>query len=642
MCGILGYFNPQDNNIEQFIKMLSLLHHRGPDDEGIWSDEKIGLRLGHKRLSIIDLSQKGKQPMISKSGRYIIVFNGEIYNYLKIKQQIIKSPLNNEKINWDGFSDTEVILNSVDIFGINQTIKKLHGMFAIALYDRKKQEITLARDRFGEKPLYYGFFNNQFFFSSELKPLKFCNNFDKIIDRKSVNLYLQYGYIPSPYSIYINVKKLEPATILKLNLFNFNQIEKVKYWKLQDLIKSEFENNLINKNNILDKYEENLFKSINSQTMSDVGFGVFLSSGLDSSLIAAILSKNQNNKIDTFSIGLNNNKYDESKASKKIANCLNTNHNEIIISHKDLLDKVNYIPKAYDEPFSDSSQIPTMILSENARKIKKVFLTGDGGDEILGGYNRHNQIERFYNLNYLTKQILKIIIKVLNTVDFDYFYNYINFIISKNIRSSLPSDHIYKVNLVINSKSKMEAYQKIISIWQELEEVSINLDNYQDVDKNINTNLDFKQQIMLQDSINYLPNDILCKVDRASMFYSLETRAPYLDYGFVKFIYSLPSQLHPSNLKDKSYSKKILYKYLPKNLVDRPKIGFGIPLADWLNGPLKDWAEELLNKDKIDKLGFFNSKKINQILNSDLKNNYTSHKIWNILMFQLWAEEYLK
>lgn len=628
MCGILGFLDNKFLDKQVFIKMLNALNHRGPDDTGIWTDKTNGFYIGHNRLSIQDLSPSGHQPMVSKSSRYVISFNGEIYNHLLLRKEI--NSITNVK--WQGTSDTETILQTIEIFGINIAINKLRGMFAFCLYDTLKKEVYLIRDRFGEKPLYYGLSEKKFFFSSDIRILKYID-FKKHLSSSSLDMYLKYGYIPSPYGIYEEINKVEPGEIVKFNFNNFN-ISREKYFDFYEHSKKIKIDYSITKDNIIEKFEKNLYSSILSQTISDVGFGVFLSSGVDSVIIANLLAKNYNKKIDTFTIKINDKNYDESSDAEEISKLINTNFHVKEINENNLIDKINILGDVYDEPFADSSQIPTLLLCENSVKLRKVFLTGDGGDEILGGYNRHTQVSKFYNLNSPTKFIISYLLKILNLYGFNVVYKYFSFFLPKNLKSSIPETHLKKILLILNSNNIFDAYEKIISIWPEKYHVN--------KDKNLHNQdqFNFNEKIIISDTKNYLPNDIFCKVDRASMFYSLETRSPFVDYDFVNFYLSIPKKLK-NNFKSKLISKKILEKSLPKKLVYKPKKGFGIPMKKWLNGPLKDILNDNLGKEINELNDLFNFNVLNKKDLLNIGSDEEAYKIWSILVFQLWKKKNL-
>lgn len=628
MCGILGFLDNKFLDKQVFRTMLSTLNHRGPDDTGIWSDQSNGFYIGHNRLSIQDLSPTGHQPMMSESSRYVISFNGEIYNHLLLRKEI--NSISNMK--WQGTSDTETILKTVEIFGINIAIKKLKGMFAFCLYDTLKKEVYLIRDRLGEKPLYYGISGKKFFFSSDIRILNHID-FKKHLSSSSLDMYLKYGYIPSPFGIYKEINKVEPGEIVKFNLNNFN-LSKEKYFDFYEHSKIIDIDYSITKDNILEKFEENLYSSILSQTISDVGFGVFLSSGVDSVIIASLLAKNYNKKIDTFTIKINDKNYDESSDAEEISKHINTNFHVKEINENNLIDKINILSDVYDEPFADSSQIPTLLLCENSVKLKKVFLTGDGGDEILGGYNRHIQVSKFYNLNKPAKFIIFYLLKLLNLFGFNIVYRYLSFFLPKNLKSSIPETHLKKILLILNSNNIFDAYEKIISIWPEKYHVHKN--------KNLlnNDEFNFNDKIMISDTKNYLPNDIFCKVDRASMFFSLETRSPFVDYDFINFYLSIPKELK-SNFGSKLISKKILEKFLPYKLIYKPKKGFGIPVKKWLNGPLKNFLNDNLGNEINELNSLFNFKVLNKKKLLNISSDEEAYKIWSILVFQLWKKKNL-
>ena len=628
MCGILGFLDNKPLDQQVFSKMLNALNHRGPDDSGIWKDESNGFFIGHNRLSIQDLSPKGHQPMISDSSRYVISFNGEIYNHLSLRKEI--NFISNVK--WRGNSDTETILKTVETYGINIAINKLKGMFAFSIYDTFNKELYLVRDRFGEKPLFYGSSEKKFFFSSDIRVLNFIN-FKKHLSSNALDMYLKYGYIPSPFGIYKEINKVDPGQIVKINLKNL-QITKKKYFDFYEHSKNFNIDYSITKENILEKFEKNLYSSISSQTISDVGFGVFLSSGVDSVIIASLLAKNYHKKIDTFTIKINDKIYDESSEADEISKYINTNFHIKEINESNLIEKIDILSDVYDEPFADSSQIPTLLLCENSVKLKKVFLTGDGGDEILGGYNRHTQVSKFYNLNNSLKYIILYLLKLLNLYDFNIVYKYFSFLLPKNLKSSIPDTHLKKIILILNSNNIFDAYEKIISIWPEKFDIQENKILHQ------RDGFNFNEKMIINDTLNYLPNDIFCKVDRASMFYSLETRSPYVDYDFVNFYQSIPKELK-NMFKSKLISKKILEKFLPKKLIYKPKKGFGIPMKKWLNGPLKDFLNDNLGSEINELNNIFNYKVLNKNRLLNIRSHEEAYKIWSILVFQLWKKKNL-
>lgn len=640
MCGIFGFASSREINLEKLKKILNYLNHRGPDNTGTWINNSENIFLGHKRLSIIDIEDTGNQPMLSNSGRFVISYNGEIYNFKELRKNLEKEGLKYFR----GSSDTEVLLNSIELHGLNKTLSLIDGMFAFAIYDKKTNILSLCRDRFGEKPLYYGLKYKNFFFSSELKPLKEIDFLNLEINNQAINLYFKFGYIPHPHTIYSDVFKVEPGQIVNYSCKDQKIISKNKYYDLKNVFMNQNKKNKFqNENTILNSFENKLSENIFSRTVSDVGYGVFLSSGIDSSLIASILAKKHDKKIDTFSIGLKNNLYDEAKGSKIISKHLNTNHNELIIDHKDLLNTIPELSKIYDEPFADSSQIPSIILSKFASKSKKVCLTGDGGDEVFGGYNRHKKIDYFYNLNNSIKIILSKIIDNFNHPQYvKTLYNLIKFTLPPNLKSGIPSEHLDKINLVIKSSSKIQAYERLNSIFQnhELNNLLSNKTQNDDYFNNFKSEIQFTKKIQYYDFINYLPNDILCKLDRASMNYSLETRAPYLNHKFVEYYLNLPENYTINNKISKYLPKKLLSKYLPGKILNLPKRGFGIPLDEWLRGPLKKDMEDILFKKNIYFEEFFNKNYIESIYSGFIKYKNNHHKLWTLIIFQLWSQNY--
>ncbi len=483
-----------------------------------------------------------------------------------------------------------------------------------------------------------------FFFTSELKPLKKIFSFNLNFCEKAVNLYFKFGYIPHPYSIFKDVYKLEPGNYLTFSINKNEVIAIKKYYELKNVfIDKEYLNKNLNQKETINLFENNLAKSIESRTISDVGYGVFLSSGIDSSLIASILSLKFNKKIDTYTIGLKDKLHNEANSTKLIADHLKSNHNELIIDHSDLLESINHITNVFDEPFADSSQVPTILLSKFAVKTNKVCLTGDGGDEVFSGYNRHKKINYFFNQNILIKNFLYLIISKFNNPKLvRNLYSFLKILIPSSFKSGIPYEHIQKVQIVLSAKNKIEAYERLNEIFfpEELKlilknyiinEPYFNITNIENIDKNIFQYYDF---------LNYLPNDILCKVDRSSMYYSLETRTPYLNKDFIKFYFSLNPKFTYENKISKFLSKKILSNFLPKTILNLPKRGFGIPLDDWMRGPLKSLVADTI---------FANNSYISNYINKEQAENYYKqfldgknyhNKLWALIVFELWNKKY--
>ena len=630
MCGVSGFFS-KSCDLDVLKNMSTELMHRGPDDTGYWLDYNHNVYLAHQRLSILDLSNFGKQPMISISGNYILSFNGEIYNHLQLRLEL----QNTYNIQWKGNSDTETLLACIDYIGLENTLKKLIGMFAFALYDKLNQNIILVRDRMGEKPIYYGHENKNFIFASELSALKKFEKFNFEIDQESVSYFINYGYVPSNLSIYKNIFQVPPGTYLIYSI-NKNKTNIYKYWELKKIIdnnESEVQDRLHIKNEI----KSELNNSVNLQSLSDVPIGCFLSSGTDSSLIASILQSQQSSSIKTFSIGFEDNNFNEAKNSKKIAKYLGTDHHELYINEKKMLDVVYNLKNIYSEPFADSSQIPTYLLSKLTSKYVKVALSGDGADEIFGGYNRHKiakKLNNYFKIPLSFRMIISKCIKLISTSQYEKFFTILNNLTSQKIISQNIGDKIYKLSRILPSNSVDEIYNLLTISFSENNILS-NQEQL-NIKKNytLNSNLDHLTKFMLEDSLGYLNEDIITKVDRASMKNSLETRMPFLNHNLVTKAFKIPSNLRIYKNQTKYILRNILSDYLPGELISQQKSGFAVPLGRWLRKDLREWRNDLINS--IDNQ-FFNLRTIYKI-NQDLMKENTNNEylIWNILIFQDW------
>ncbi|MDA8612539.1 asparagine synthase (glutamine-hydrolyzing) [Candidatus Pelagibacter bacterium] len=649
MCGINGFYSKSSSTFNNIIvKMNSAISHRGPNTNGTWLDKNSGIVFGHQRLSIIDLSVAGNQPMRSSSERFILTYNGEIYNYLEIRKELEK---NNSHIKWSGNSDTEVLLEAIDFWGIEITLQKIDGMFAFGLWDQKNRSLTLARDRIGEKPLYFGWQgrgdNKVFLFSSELKSLKVHPEFNKEISRDAIALQLRHNCIPAPYSIYRNIYKLLPGHFLQLSqndLKNSLLPSSKIYWSLAETaIKGCDKQFSLSEKDVQKDLDKNLRLSVKKQMVSDVPLGVFLSGGIDSTTIAALMQLQSNKPIKTFTIGFDEGDYDEAKYAKRIAKHLGTNHTELYISPKKAMEVIPKIPSIYDEPFSDSSQIPTFLVSQLAKQQVKVALSGDGGDELFCGYNRHVISKKFSNIFRLTPlSFRKIFSSGLHSIS-PQGWNKISKLLPGLNNYSNFGDKIHKFGYALEAKTLHDLYYMLRSHWQNPTEVVIGSKEPGTLLTQFKPKLDMlnaQQQMMVLDALTYLPDDILVKIDRASMASSLETRAPFLDHKLIEYVWKIPHDLKFRKGQGKWILKKILSQYVPSNLIERPKMGFGIPLDAWLRGSLKDWAESLLSEKRLIQENYFNAKLIRDKWEEHLsgKQNW-QYLLWNVLMFQAWIEE---
>ncbi len=624
MCGIVGFQNFKKVNFDCEKKLREItktLNHRGPDFCGFWKSSNGNTFFGHTRLSIIDLSTNGSQPMVSINGRYVIVFNGEIYNYKLIKKDLKKK----FNVKFNNETDTSVLLESISFLGLRKTLKLIEGMFAFALFDKKDESITLVRDRYGEKPLFYFFDENNFIFSSELKAIKKFFEKQKLeIDSESCKLFSCLGYIPAPLTIFKKTYKVLPAQIIKIKEKKI--IEKEKYWGLDNIKNSSIEiYDYENINNLIEK-------SVKKLMIADVEIGCFLSGGIDSSLVASLMQKNSMKKIKTFTIGFKEKQFDESQYAKEIANHLGTDHHEMIISIDDMMENIENVYDIYDEPFGDSSFLPTNIVSKLASKSVKVVLSGDGGDEVFLGYNRYlfaKKIQRFNN--YIPLGIRKILKSLLTNFPIG-ILDYMSKPFEKKLGIQGFSHKIQKIANLMEYNDHIDFYKKLNLIDNKNLEF---LTNYKIFDED----RDLISSTQLNDINYYLPNDILTKVDRASMNNSLEVRSPFLDSTIAKYIFKISNKYKMKNGTLKYFLKKSLNDFVPKKYFDRPKMGFAIPLDIWLKKKkiiklfddiynTTDWEQISMDSTSIKKIwsGYKNYK------------NHTPTTVWNYAMAGIWLK----
>ena len=637
MCGIVGFLGKFDSDSAEanIRRMTDSLYHRGPDDGAYWISS--GIALGHRRLSVLDLSNAGKQPMASTSERYTIVFNGEIYNHKELRCELTHQ-------NWNGNSDTETLLVAIEEWGLEGALRRLSGMFAFAVWDHKRQTLSVARDRMGEKPVYYGWSGGVFLFASELKALKLHQNWDGAINRAAAAEYMRFGYVPTPYSIFEGIKKLLPGSFIEVSTqYNPGDEVPVKtYWSVLNCANSAQKK--VNTDEVVDRLETLIKNSISRQMLADVPVGAFLSGGIDSSVIASLMQAQSSSAIKTFSVGFSEQKFDEAVYAKNTAHFLGTDHTEIYVTAQDAQNVIPNLPEIYDEPFGDASGIPTYLVSKLARESVTVSLSGDGGDELFSGYNRYIWGEKLWNKMHLfSPGFRRIFGKGLTSISpalIDHFYESMRFALPKRYQVNAFGDKIHKFAEIIKTENPQEFYYNLISQHRETNEIMFDGGcqiNWAQSQCNLNQSENFLDLAVFQDQVGYLPDDILTKVDRAAMAVSLETRVPFLDHDIVEFSWQIPQDLKIREGQTKWVLRQILKKYVPAEFFHRPKQGFTLPLEIWLRGPLREWSEQLLEPKLLEEQGFLNVEMVRQKWDEHLSGKRNWHQwIWNVLMWQGW------
>lgn len=643
MCGLVG-FRSFDSGPEGHATlaraMADRIRHRGPDGEGVWVDPEAGFAVAHRRLAILDLSSAGHQPMQSGSGRWVLAYNGEVYNHLHLREQLHAKGAAPE---WRGHSDTETLLACFEAWGVERTLQASVGMFAIALWDRAERALYLARDRIGEKPLYYGWQGNTFLFGSELKALRVHPAFNAAVDRGALALLLRHNCIPSTHSIYAGIHKLPPGTFLKLGQGQ-REVQPVAYWSLAEVAQRGMANQFAGTDaEALDALELHLGNAVRGQMVADVPLGALLSGGIDSTLITALMQANSSQPVRTFTIGFDERQYDETKHASAVAKHLGTTHTELRLSGDDALALIPKLPEMYDEPFADSSQLPTHLVMKMARQHVTVALSGDGGDEFFGGYSRYFLGPKAWrSVAWMPLQIRRALGAALTIVP-SATLNQLAGPLGSRSGIALPGDKLHKVGRrLYNARTQDDFYVSLVSEWMESEPMVI--------DSVVPSNLmedrsrwprlsDPVATMMVMDGLTYLPDDILVKVDRASMAVSLETRAPFLDRDLMEFAWSLPMSMKLRDGKGKWLLRQLLNRHVPRALVERPKMGFAIPLDDWLRGPLREWAEALLAEDRLRREGYFDPAPIRATWGRHVRGEGSfGYRLWSVLMFQAWLE----
>ncbi|MBS0203065.1 MAG: asparagine synthase (glutamine-hydrolyzing) [Planctomycetes bacterium] len=651
MCGLTGFWNRSRNQTtEQLMATVSAmsqtLHHRGPDDAGIWTDPSVGIALGHQRLSIIDLSPTGHQPMTSRCGRYVIAFNGEIYNHAELRRDLVAVGRT-----FRGLSDTEVLVEGFATWGIDSTIRRCVGMFAIAVWDTRDRTLSLIRDRIGKKPLYYGRCRSVLLFGSELKSLRAHPDFVGEIDRQSLSDYFQWCYIRHPATIYRGVQMLPPGTILTLGI-DAELPQPISYWSLTDVadsgIRRAGERGQISLAGAAEQLDERLTEAVACRMVADVPLGAFLSGGIDSSLVVALMQKQSNRPVRTFTIGFEDPAYDEAPYAAAVAGHLQTDHVELQVTSAQARDVIPRLPTIFDEPFADSSQIPTFLVSQLARQHVTVALSGDGGDEIFCGYRRYFEalegfdgrplgsgrasavLGRLVHFIRQSPKSLKIPIQALVTG-------------LARLPMGRVSNRFAQLSRLLHDSGPVDRYLRNLSHWCRQTQIVVGTSppvDCCDLRGRIARCDNPQQSFQWYDSLTYLPDDILTKVDRASMAVSLEARTPLLDHRVVEFAWTLPHDCLVQGTTGKRILREVLSRYVPARMFERPKMGFGVPIDRWLRGPLRDWAEDLLDEHRLRQEGYLNPLPIRQKWAEHLTGRGNWHYLlWDVLMFQAWLRQ---
>ena len=645
MCGFAGAFgSSQEGQASVVQEMAAAIAHRGPNDAGVWVDTDARIALGHRRLSIVDLSPAGHQPMLSGSGRYVIAFNGEIYNHLDCRASLAMTTT------WRGHSDTETLLAGFDAWGIQATVERCIGMFAFAVWDRQTRTLTLGRDRLGEKPLYYGWQGQGqhavFLFGSELKALKAHPAFAAGIDRNALCLLMRHNYIPAPYSIYQGIAKLAPGCLLSVSLAQ-REPKLTRYWSAANVAVTGCAKPFTGTpGQAVDALEVLLKSAVHQQMMADVPLGAFLSGGVDSSTVVALMQAQSKQRVKTFTIGFNEAGYNEAVHAKAVAAHLGTEHTELYVSAQQALEVIPRLPTLYCEPFSDSSQIPTFLVAQLARQQVTVSLSGDGGDELFCGYNRYLLANRLWQKISLLPPVARRWaargLTALSPARWNALLGPVQGLLPGVLRQANPGDKLHKAAGVLASSSVDALYLGLVSHWDDPASVVMGGQEPPTLLSGNTpqlTGLDEIERMMALDALSYLPDDILVKVDRAAMGVSLESRVPLLDQRVVEFAWSLPQSMKLRDGVGKWALRQVLYRHVPKALIERPKMGFGVPIDDWLRGPLRDWAEALLDESRLRREGFFHPAPIRRKWAEHLSGtrNWQYH-LWDVLMFQAWLE----
>jgi asparagine synthase (glutamine-hydrolysing) len=643
MCGLTGFWSPRGLGGDaegQLRRMTEAIRHRGPDDSGQWIDPATGIALGHRRLSILDLSPEGHQPMRSKNGRYVIAFNGEIYNFAELRSALV-----DRNVHFRGRSDTEVLLEGIAAWGLEATLQRAAGMFALALWDRERQCLSLARDRFGEKPLYFGWQGETLLFGSELKALRAHPAFNASIDRAAIVELMRFSYIPAPHSVYNGIAKLLPGHIAELDASH--GVSTRSYWSLADAAARGMRDPLRGTpRELADQLEARLRATIREQMVADVPLGALLSGGVDSSSVVALMQTESPRAVRTFTIGFRERGYNEADLAKAVAAHLGTEHTELYVSPEEARAVIPQLPTLYDEPFSDSSQIPTFLVAQMARRDVTVALSGDGADELFGGYNRYFLGQQIWGrvspLPFAARRAMARVVHAVPAERWQQILGTAQMVLPPARRVAHVGDRMHKLADVLAVDSDLQLYRSLVSHWQNPADLVLGGSEPSGLLDAVSADLpdaSFVERMMYVDARTYLPDDILVKVDRASMGVSLECRAPFLDHRVAELAWRMPLATKVADGCGKRVLRDVLYRHVPKALVERPKMGFGVPIDSWLKGPLREWAADLLSPERLRRDGLFDEPSVTEKWHEHQQGSRNwQYLLWDVLIYQAWAD----
>jgi asparagine synthase (glutamine-hydrolysing) len=654
MCGLTGVLSRNLPSSEAVQRMADGLRHRGPDDGDVWMDREGGIAIGHRRLSIIDLSSAGHQPMHSACGRYVLGINGEIYNHVCLRAELQEA---GAAPAWRGHSDTETVLACIAAWGMRATLEKVVGMFAIALWDRAERRLHLARDRFGEKPLYYGWSGGSFLFGSELKALQLFPGFGNPVDRDVLSLYMQFCYVPAPYAIFRGIFKLEAGCLLSLSVDNaasapsrppFAPLREgtlliERYWSLADAVTSGIGQPLEDEGQAIDALEATLMEAVKLQTIADVPVGAFLSGGVDSSTVVALMQAQSSSRVRTFTVGFDEAGFNEADYARAVAKHIGTEHTEVHLPSTGAREIIPSLPEIYSEPFADASQIPTYLVARVARQQVTVALSGDGGDELFGGYNRYLWGQRIWNkIGALPPGLRRALGTAIRKVPVQH-WNALGLALPGRFGTTLLGDKAHRLSARLSGVNSTEdLYRSLVTEWPAVPSVvhdagplPLALDRAMQARGIPET----EHWMMYSDALTYLPDDILHKVDRAAMAVSLETRVPLLDHRVAELAWQLPLRMKLRGGQGKWALRQVLYRHVPRELIERPKAGFAVPIGDWMRKPLRPWAEHLLEPSRLREQGFLDVARVRATWEEHVAGvrDWTA-RLWTVLMFQAWLE----